>query len=122
MGREQLDCKSMLDYNHKWPRGLRKQLIDLDGGKARCWWCWSQQPGLHIAHISRKQLFRGDSKAYWANHAYTDENKHSPKFLVLLCPSCHAKRDKAYSLNSPWMEAFTAAFEERFKSFVETEV
>ena len=87
------------NYNHKWPRGLRKQLIDLDGGTAWCWWCHSQQPGLHIAHIGLS--------------AYEGKNGHDPKYLVLLCPSCHGKHDKGSS--SPMSRAFAKAFKERFE-------
>lgn len=116
--RELLDCRSIMDYNHKWPRGLRKKLTDLDGGTVRCWWCWRQCPGLHIAHISRKHLFINDKEQYFANHAYAHDNKYNPRFLVLLCPSCHAKHDKALSRESPWMRGFERAFEERFQKWV----
>jgi len=97
------------NYNHKWPRGLRQKLIDMDGGKARCWWCWCQQPGLHLAHISFDE---GGSLEGWA---YLKKNVYDPKHLILLCPSCHAKHDKAYSGDSPLSKAFKQAFMERLR-------
>ena len=92
---------------HKWPRGLRQKLIDLDGGKARCFFCWSQQPGLHIAHIH----FYDEDGNY--HYAYELPTMHSVKQLVLLCASCHGKVDKAYSSESPFKKGFMLAFKER---------
>jgi hypothetical protein len=92
---------------HKWPRGLRQKLINLDGGKARCFFCWSQQPSLHIAHIDFY-----DEKGVF-HYAYELDTMHSVKHLVLLCDSCHGKIDKAASSESPFKTAFMLAFKER---------
>ena len=92
---------------HKWPRGLRQKLIDLDGGTARCFFCWSQQPGLNIAHID----FHDEEGEF--HYAYELDTMHSINHLVLLCKSCHGKIDKAYSSQSPLKKAFMIAFKER---------
>lgn len=92
---------------HKWPRGLRQKLINLDSGKARCFFYWSQQPSLHIAHID----YYDDNGGF--HHAYELDTMHSVKHLVLLCDSCHGKVDKAASSNSPFKKAFMSVFKER---------
>ena len=94
---------------HKWPRGLRQRLIDLDGGKARCFFCWSQQPGLHIAHID----FYDEQGVF--HYAYELTTMHSTEHLLLLCDSCHGKVDKAASSQSPFKTAFMSAFKDRAK-------
>jgi hypothetical protein len=102
------EIKSGKDIAHKWPRGLRQKLINLDGGTARCFFCWSQQPGLAIAHVSLLNDLAADEF-----YAYDLDKVHNPIWLVLLCPSCHGKLDNAFYRESPWHQAFYKVFKER---------
>ena len=91
---------------HKWPRGLKKKLMELDGGD-RCFFCWSHQGPMHIAHVDDYKVNGTHS------FPYEENNRYDPRFLVLLCNSCHSKLDSTWYRDSPWHRALMTAYRAR---------
>ena len=97
--------ETMASTCHKWPRGLKKKLVELDGDQ--CFFCWSHQRPFHIAHIDDWDA--NGSHGY----PYNEENRYDPRFILLLCNSCHSKMDSTWSHDSPWFKALIKAYRER---------
>ncbi|UCD07129.1 MAG: hypothetical protein JSW41_04860 [Candidatus Aenigmatarchaeota archaeon] len=103
--------KEQYKKTHTWPRGLKAKLIRLDGN--RCFFCHGSATAgkpLVIHHFEEDGGWSDDK------NPYLEEHKYNPRFLVLLCHSCHGKAHRCQG--SPFERVMQLAFKERKQKII----